>query len=99
MIRIHRRYPMVRVGERKVRLSRAEHEFLTALGMMDNKVATHGLLLQVVHDIHCTQDPHPNDYNLIRYLVARLRRKIGKERIRTRPRIGYMLVGDVRFEG
>jgi DNA-binding response OmpR family regulator len=93
-LQIHRRRPLVRVGARSVRLTPVEHELIVALGMLDNKLATHQLLLDVMTD-GCVQIPA--DQQVLWNRIDRLRRKIGPEHLRGRPYHGYMLVGDVRF--
>lgn len=96
MIRIHRRRPVVRLGERAVKLTPAEHELITVLGMMDNKLAPHGLLL----DILCEgQVQITADQNVLHNRAVRLRRKIGQRHLQCRKHLGYILVGDVQFYG
>lgn len=91
MIQIHRRQPVVRVNERAVRLSRAEHQLLATLGMMDNKVVPGELLLETA--------PGTWSPAVLWGQIARLRKKIGPDRIQHKRGLGYMLVGDVRFYG
>ena len=97
MIRIHRRRPYVRIGERAVKLTPAEHELITALGMMDNKLTPHQLLL----DIMCADQARqiPADKQTMQQKLARLRKKIGRDRLQCQRHQGYILLGDVQFYG
>ena len=96
MIRIHRRQPVVRLGERTVKLTEAEHALMIALGMLDNRLTPHEILLEFVRD---GRAPVPTDKNILSMRMVRLRRKIGSHRLECRKNLGYILVGDVQFYG
>jgi DNA-binding response OmpR family regulator len=93
MIRIHRSRPLAQIGRRRVRLSQSEHQLLVVLGMMDNKVVTTDLLLDTAleHPVRL-----PVDRQLLFCRIARLKKKIGADRLQHNGR-GYVLVGDVQF--
>jgi DNA-binding response OmpR family regulator len=96
MLRIDRRRPLVRIGKRAVRLTKAEYELITALGMMDNKLTPREILLEVVSD---GRRSLRSDKNILLLRILRLRRKIGSDRLRCQRQIGYILLGDVQFYG
>jgi DNA-binding response OmpR family regulator len=96
MIKIHRRRPVVRVGERTMKITRVEHALITALGMMDNKVTPREVLL----DVMCEGRVQiPADHDVLMTRMSRLKQKIGSERLRCRRQVGYILIGDVQFYG
>ena len=95
-IKIHRWQPVVRLGERSVKLTEAEHALLIALGMLDNRLTPHEILLEFVRD---GQAPVPTDKKILLARMARLRRKLGSHRLECRKNLGYILVGDVQFYG
>jgi len=96
LIQIHRSKPLVYVGEKVVQLSRDEHRLLIALGMMDNCVAAHPLLLATLCE---GRQQIPADVQLLRMKMCRLRRKIGAEYLQSTRLQGYMLKGEVEFIG
>lgn len=94
MIKIHPKRPLARVDADFVKLSRVEHALITALAMMDNKLVPHQILL----DVMCEDRVQiPADKNVLLQQMARLRRKIGPERLRTLKSQGYILIDDVQF--
>jgi len=96
MIKIHRQRPVVRIGEQTVKLTRAEHELITVLGMLDNKLVSHQLLLDLLTE---GQVQIPEDKEVLCARLARLKRKIGSNRVRCHRHHGYILIGDVQFYG
>jgi DNA-binding winged helix-turn-helix (wHTH) protein len=94
MIKIHPRRPLARVDQDYVKLSRAEYTLISALGMMDNKLVPHQLLLDIMFE---DQVQIPADKDRLLQRMSRLRRKIGRDRLKCLRRQGYMLVGDVQF--
>jgi DNA-binding response OmpR family regulator len=95
MIWIHRSKPVVRLGRREIRLTRAEHLLITTLGMMNDKVVSNHLLIETA-----LENPVkiPADQSVLHQRVSRLRKKIGPGRLQKRPR-GYILTGEVYFFG
>jgi DNA-binding response OmpR family regulator len=96
MICIHRSRPLVFVNGAPIRLTPNEHILLTALGMLDNKNASHDVLLDVVCEGRVRIDA---DMTVLRSRIARLRRKVGQSHIQNNHGQGYILVGDVQFIG
>lgn len=97
MIKIHRRRPVVRIGERAVKLTDAEHSLIIALGMLDNKLAPHQLLIDIMCEDQAVQIPA--DRKVLELRISSLRGKIGRHRLRCLRQRGYILEGDVRFYG
>jgi DNA-binding response OmpR family regulator len=94
-IGIHRSQPVVSIGRKRIRLSRAEHELLTALGMMDNRLMPHELLIETALE---NLTKIPADRHVLHQRITRLRKKIGHDRLQRKP-YGYILNGDVYFFG
>jgi DNA-binding response OmpR family regulator len=96
MIKIHRSKPVARVGDRSVPLTAAQHQLLISLGMMDNKLVSHQLLLEIMAE---GRVQIPADKFVVQQHMSRLRKKIGPDRLQCRRQRGYILVGQVNFYG
>jgi DNA-binding response OmpR family regulator len=96
VIQIHRSKPLAKVGRRSVALSQDEHKLLIMLGMMDNHVAPHDLLLDALCE---GRTQIPDDRQLLSVKICRLRKKIGARRIKANRQHGYILQGSVEFVG
>ena len=96
MIRIHRAKPLAHVDERAVRLTPTQYDLLTILGMMDNRLVSPDLLLELVWG---SPVPLPADRHALWVQMSRLRRKLGRDWIRHRRYLGYQLNGPVEFYG
>lgn len=94
MIRIHRSRPMAYVGRKRVHLSYTEHSLLITLGMMDNKIISADLLIETSLE---NAVKTPDDQQVLWQRIARLRRKIGNNRIQVKRNLGYILVGETHF--
>lgn len=89
-ITIHRRQPTVIVGEKKVKLTKEEHSLLITLGMMDNRLTPHSLLVAVREDCRYSE-------KTMRQNIQALRKKMGFDCLKNNFGKGYILEGDVRF--
>jgi DNA-binding response OmpR family regulator len=96
MIKIHRSKPFASIDSRSVKLTKSEHALITTLGMMDNKITPHNLLLDVMCE-NCARIP--DDKNALTSLIYRLRKKIGPEYLQCKLNHGYILAGEVHFVG
>ena len=96
MIRIHRSKPLVYVGSARVSLTPDEHLLVTTLGMMDNRLVPHALLLEVMRE-HPV--PIPADREALMLRMSRLKKKLGKSYLTCRRQLGYQLTGEVQFVG
>jgi DNA-binding response OmpR family regulator len=96
IIRIHRRKPVVVVGSEPVKLTRHEHALMVTLGMMDNRLVTHDVLLDVISE---GRAQIPADRNVLHGKIYKLRDKVGAECLQTRQGLGYVLTGAVQFIG
>jgi DNA-binding response OmpR family regulator len=96
MIQIHRAQSMAKVGRRFVALTQDEHRLLIVLGMMDNHIVPHDLLMEVMCE---GRVQIPGDRRLLWAKICRLRKKIGVKRIKSNRQKGYILQGSVEFIG
>src|SRR5690242_14588091 len=95
-VRIHRRKRVAYVNGIPHRLSQEEYELITTLGIMDNRLVPHDVLL----DVMCEgREKIPADKVVLLGKVCRLRKKIGQDVIRNSHGLGYVLAGDVQFIG
>ena len=93
MIEIHRFEPIVFVPN-KIRLSKSEHILMTALGMMDNKIIPIDLLVGIALE---NEYRVPDDQNVIRLRISRLQKKIGRNFVQCKAKLGYYLTEEIRF--
>ena len=90
---IHYEQRRVTVGDRPVRLTATEYEFLRVLSVNAGRVSTHDMLLRQVWG-----GREANDTELVRTLVKKLRRKLGDDAARpayilTERGVGYRMAG------
>ena len=90
---IHYEQRRVTVGDRPVRLTATEYEFLRVLSVNAGRVSTHDMLLRQVWG-----GREANDTELVRTLVKKLRRKLGDDAakpayILTERGVGYRMAG------
>lgn len=94
MIQIHRSQPIIFLGNRRVSLSSDEYRLIITLGMMDNRLAPHDVLLEAMCE---ERRPVPGDQKNLYIKIARLRKKLGGGVLRSRRHHGYILAGQVEF--
>ena len=90
-VRIHRKRRTVYVNGIPHKLSQEEYDLVTAMGIMDNRLAPYDVLLDVMND--------GRSMNALRLSVGRLRLKVGPQVLECKREFGYILSGDVRFIG
>lgn len=95
MIEIHRHKPVVYFDKKPVKLTRNEHSLIVALGMMDNKIVPHDILLDAICE---GRVQIPADKDVLLTKMSRLKSKLGNVLLNKRN-LGYGLCGDVRFTG
>lgn len=95
-VRIHRRKRVAYVNGVPHRLTPEEYDLMTALGIMDNRLASYEVLLDVMNE---GKAKSRDDMNALRLRIGRMRLKIGPEVLICKREFGYILSGDVRFIG
>lgn len=94
-IRIHRQKRVVYVNGIPHRLTEEEYNLMVTLGIMDNRLVTTDVLL----DVMCEGRVQiPADRDVLMTKVSRLRKRVGPALQNHRGR-GYMLSGNVQFYG
>jgi DNA-binding response OmpR family regulator len=94
MIEIHRHEPVVFVKGEEIRLSKAEHRLMVAMGMMDDKLIPTELLMDVVLE---NEHRVMADRQVLQQRIGRLKKKIGVDFVKCKPERGYYLTQPVRF--
>jgi DNA-binding response OmpR family regulator len=94
MIQVRRNEKIAIVNGEAVRVSKAEHALLKAIGMAGSRLITMEELIDVA-----TEHPVkvPADVAAMRCRVCKLRRKLGTDFVQVRRRQGYVVTEEIEF--